>query len=175
MKNEINEFLKHRETLIYLYNIGDLSKAEYIEESYRYIQQMRTEPFKRIDNMKKGIFNYQYYNVIAKYFQRKAHAPNQSASRKQRMEEIALSFYASKDRTSLKILEMLNFEGVSAYVVKVKSTKLKGKLFEIVFDDYEDVVLHSIDENLREILIREKVFQENIKLSVIDCYINKKY
>ncbi|QEK12761.1 hypothetical protein FQB35_10705 [Crassaminicella thermophila] len=84
-------------------------------------------------------------------------------------------YYRQKDKTTLKLLEYLDFYNVEAYFVKVKSKLLKDKLFEIVLLDYDNVILHSISHWLLERLKEEGVFIEGKRKSIIDKYINERY
>lgn len=158
---------------------GDITKKEFIEEHYNYIVKMKLEPFKNgIDSFEKGIYNYQYYNMLAKYCymkskDRKLRSKHPYVARK--YEQKADHNYQQKDWSTLKLLEYLEFENVEAYFIKVRSKTLKNKLFEIVFKDYESIILHSQSEMLLSRLREEGIFSEMSKVSVIDHYINQKY
>lgn len=181
-KNKFDDFFINRNSLIEQYNKGDLNKKEFIENNYYYIQSMDVKPFQKVDNIKKGLFNYQYYNVIAKYCQKRAHdSPNGSPQKKDFIEN-SNYYYSKKDKMTMKILELLDFRGIEAYYVKVKSDSLKNKLFEIVLSDYDEygeyfehVILHSKNEEIKNRLLQEGVFRAEKKKSLIDSYINQKY
>jgi len=66
--SKFDKFLIHRQSLIEQYSKGDMTKDEFIEANYSYINSTDLVPFKKLDNVKKAIFNYQYYNVLAKYY-----------------------------------------------------------------------------------------------------------
>ena len=83
-------------------------------------------------------------------------------------------YYYKKDRATLDILRKLDFRGVSAYYVKVRSRFLKGKLFEILIEE-EDIVLHSTSTMILNHLIEEGVFTEGSRKSTIDDYVNRRY
>lgn len=157
------------------YTKGDLSKEEFIEENYRCVQALNIQPFQKIDNVKKAIYNYQYYNVLAKYYQKKAHDLNKRHEARQDYSEQALYFYSKKDRVTEKLLKLLDFQEVEAYFVKVHSPTLKHKLFEIVLHEYDNVILHSKSELLLHLLRTENVFHEEERISLTDSYINQKY
>lgn len=174
-KDKYDRFFEHRKSLIVQYNQGDLTKEEFIEANYNYIQSMNTKAFRKVDNMLKGIFNYQYYNVLAKYYQKLAHeSPKKSTQRKDFLDK-ANYFYKRKDQTTLKILELLDFRGVDAYYVSVHSNNLKNKLFEIVLLDYDHLILHSVNEKIRLRLEEECVFRNEKRKSIVDDYINERY
>jgi len=72
-------------------------------------------------------------------------------------------------------LEMLDYRGVEAYFVKVKSKALKGKLYEIVCKDCYGMILHSTNEVILNKLREEGVFTEGTRTSLIDGYVNQRY
>ncbi|WP_333473065.1 DUF6648 family protein [Crassaminicella thermophila] len=158
---------------------GDITKKEFIEEHYNFIQRLNLKPFKyRIDSFEKGIYNYQYYNMLAKYSYMKSKDQKLQQKHPQLVKKLqgdANYYYRQKDKTTLKLLEYLDFYNVEAYFVKVKSKLLKDKLFEIVLLDYDNVILHSISHWLLERLKEEGVFIEGKRKSIIDKYINERY
>ncbi len=173
--NKFDQFLQHRQSLIDQYVKGDMTKDEFIEANYTYINSSDMQPFKKVDNEKKAIFNYQYYNVIAKYYQKRAHDHNSRHEARQEFTELANHFYNKKDQVTEKLLKLLDFKGVEAYFVRVKSPNLKKKLFEIVLKDYDNLILHSKNEVILNMLIRENVFSNELRESLVDNYINQKY
>ncbi len=191
--NKFNQFLKNRQSLIYQYKICDLSKDEFIEENYNYIISMGIEPFKKVDNIKKAIFNYQYYNGLAKYYQRLSRSISKSDKAKKENLDLSLYYYSQKDDVTIKLLKLLDFKGIEAYFVKAKSPKLSKKLFEIVIKDEEIlleinyfsdfynpeessyIILHSKNPYILSLLKRENAFLDVEKKSLVDNYINKKY
>ncbi|SHJ34209.1 hypothetical protein SAMN02745975_01873 [Geosporobacter subterraneus DSM 17957] len=178
-ENVFDKFFKHRESLIRQFKKGDISKREFLEEHYNFIQQLNLKPFeRRIDSFEKGLYNYQYFNMLAKYCYMKA----KDVKLQQKHPRLAEKFledsnyyYYQKDRSTMKLLEFLDFRNIEAYFVKVKSPGLKDKLFEIVLKDYENVIFHSKSTWLLERLKNEGVFLEGKKKSIIDSYINEKY
>ena len=173
--NSFEQFLRNRQSLIDQYAKGDLTKDEFIEENYRCINALGIKPFQKIDNVKKAIYNYQYFNVLAKYYQKKAHDLNKKVDARNDYLELANEFYYKKDRVTERLLTLLDFIGVEAYYVKVNSPNLKKKLFEIILKDYENVILHSKSEQILNILVNENVFVIEERRSLIDSYINQKY
>lgn len=173
--NKFDRFLLNRDNLIDQYNKGDLTKDEFIEANYNSVIELGIKPFQKIDNVKKAIYNYQYYNVLAKYYQKRAHELSKQHGAREDFFELADSFYSKKDYTTEKLLKLLDFTGVEAYFVKVKSPTLKRKLFEIVLKEYDNVILHSKNEVLLNMLIRENVFINEVRDSLVDSYINEKY
>lgn len=173
--NKFEQFLHNRQTLIDHYTKGDLSKEEFIEANYRCINALDIKPFQRIDNVKKAIYNYQYYNVLAKYYQKRAHDLNNRNESKNDFLEQANYYYSKKDMVTEKLLKILDFSGIDAYFVKVKSPTLKNKLFEIVLKDYDNIILHSKNETILNLLMNENAFCNEERKSLVDSYINQKY
>lgn len=173
--NKFDQFLKRRQCLIEQYSKGDLSKDEFIEENYACINALDIKPFEKIDNVKKAIYNYQYYNVLAKYYQKLAHNTGKKNEWRSNFSELSNHYYSKKDRVTEKLVKLLDFQNIEAYFVKVKSPNLKNRLFEIVLKDHDDVILHSTSQNLLNILIYENVFSHTERKSLIDSYINQKY
>ncbi len=174
-----DDFFANRDSLIIQFKNGDITKREFIEEHYYFIQRLKLKPFKNgIDSFEKGIYNYQYYNMVAKYCYMKSKdkklvTKHPNVARKYGYK--ANYYYQLKDKSTLKLLEHLNFDNMEAYYIKVKSRALKDKLYEIVLNDYESVILHSKSEYMRERLKEEGIFKEGVRKSLIDSYINQKY
>jgi hypothetical protein len=72
------------------------------------------------------------------------------------------------------VLRLIDFKGVSAYFIAVRSRYLRGRLFEIVLEDY-GMILHSASEVILNKLREENVFTEGTRTSVIDYYVNQRY
>jgi len=164
--NALNKYFRYRQNLIEQYIKGDMTKTEYLIENLNAVLSLKSEPFKKIDSVEKGLFNYQYFNALAKDV--KMTSSNIYESEK------ADYYYSKKDQATLKVIELLNYKGISAYPIFVRSKILKGKLFEIVLEDY-NMILHSTSELILKRLREECVFDEQRKKSVIDGYINQRY
>lgn len=162
----LDRYFKYRQNLIEQYIKGDMSKGEYLKENIDAVLNLKPTPFKKIDSVKKGLFNYQYFNAMAKDI--KMNSSNFYESKQ------ADYYYNKKDQATLKVIELLNYKGISAYPIYVKSKALKNKLFEIVIDDY-NMILHSTNEVILKRLREEHIFCEEIRKSVIDNYINQRY
>lgn len=177
-ENVFEKFKEKRESLIVMLKNGDISKTEYIEESYYYICDHGVKPFKIVDNFNKAVFNYQYYNMMAKYSKLKAkeieyYGKHERLGREHRGR--VNDYYHQKNRMVLKAVELLDFQGVEAYFIKVRSQNLKEKLFEVVFHEHPSVVFHSKGEWLRKRLEEEGIFQPVRKNSIIESYVNERY
>jgi len=177
-KTAFDAFFEERDALFYLYKKGDISKKEFIEEHYYHIRRMNLKPFERIDSFEKGIYNYQYFNALAKYNRLKIRDKKLGEKHPElikELEEKIHHYYRKKDEAVIKLLRYLDYQEVEAYFIKSKSEFLDNRLYEIVLLDREGVVFHSINMGLLEELRREGVFQEVRKKSRIDEYVNEKY
>jgi len=171
----------------------DLTKNEFIEANFETIERLGIKPFEKIDNVKKAIYNYHYFNVLAKYYYRLAKDYPLGSRQRAGLLAQSNSFYHEKDKVTMTLLKLLDFRNVEAYFVKVKSKKLQDKLFEIVIRDpdvlfeintlsspnggmeADDLVLHSKSPFILKRLKEEGVFLDGKKRSVADSYINQKY
>ena len=171
-KTIFDEFFEHRDMLIIQHMNGDINKKEYLELNYKYMLERGVKPFQRIDSFEKGMYNYQYYNMMAKYHMMIAQEIKDKGKH--------VSFYSKYLNEAdyyynFRLLRFLNYENVDAYFIKMESVNLEGKLYEIVLSDFEYAVLHSKSLWLLEVLKKEKVFNDERKKSVIDYYVNSKY
>ena len=177
-KTTFDQFFEERDALIYQFSKGDISKKEFIEEHYYFIMRLKLKPFKIIDSFEKGIYNYQYYNAIAKYNRLRAKDKKLAEKHPELVKGIldeVKAAYRNKDDSVIRLLRFLKYENIEAYFIKAKSEYLDNKLFEIALLDYEGVIFHSISRKLLEELKREGVFENVRKKSKIDEYVNRKY
>ena len=159
--NEIQKYFKYRQGLIDQYVKGDMTKREYLSRNLDAVLALRDKPFGIVDSLEKGLFNYQYFNAMAKDCKNTDPAKTDY-------------YYAKKDRATMSVLRILDFQGVGAYFIRVRSPQLRGRLFEIIIHEYQ-MILHSASPEILERLRQENVFLEETRQSVIDGYINQKY
>ncbi len=173
----IDEFLSDRSLLIFKYSNGSISKKEFLRGNYYKVKEINLKPFKLIDSFKKGLYNYQYYNVLAKYYGMKA---------KENMERNNLDdyhfyrdmrnrYYHEKDKSTLDLLKFLDFENIEAYFVEMESEFLDDQIYEIVLWDFKEAIFHSKSYWLLRELKSHGVFLNEKKKSIIDTYINEEY
>ena len=172
--NKIQKFFRYRQGLIDQYLKGDMTKREYLEANFDAVYYNDFGPFHRIDTVEKGLYNYQYYNAMAKKMKSIGSMSHLDADRRRLYESRSDSFYKSKDYATLKVLELLDYKGIKAYPISVRSKHLKGRLIEILIDEYS-MILHTANENIKNRLIYENVFSGEKRKSLIDGYINQKY
>lgn len=167
------KYFMYRQSLINQYIKGDMTKSEYLSQNLEAVLSLNINPFKNVDTVEKGLFNYQYYNALAKEAKMNSRNFSNPLTEKSYIEK-SNYYYEKKDKATLKVLNLLNYNDIDAYFIKVNSKYLKGKLFEIVLKDY-NMILHSTNPTILNKLKEEFVFNENIKKSLIDGYINQKY
>ncbi len=172
--NAIEKYFRYRQSLIDQYVKGDMTKREYLQANYEAVVYNDIKPFKNIDNVLKGLFNYQYYNARAKEKKQASTIHDLSYDQKKEYLDSCNYFYSRKDKATMKVLQLMDYQGVEAYFIKVRSKELRGKLFEIILTDY-NMILHSTNELILAKLREEGVFSEGSRESVIDGYINQRY
>lgn len=172
--NAIEKYFRYRQSLIDQYTKGDMTKREYLQANYEAVVYNDIKPFKNIDTVLKGLFNYQYYNALVKEKKQASTIRDLDYDEKRAYLDSCDYYYSRKDKATLKVLELMDFKGVEAYFIKVRSKELKGKLFEIVLDEY-NMILHSTNELILKRLREEGAFCEESKKSLIDGYINQRY
>jgi len=173
MANAIQKYFRYRQNLIDQYMKGDMTKGEYLDRNLEAVLDLRREPFKKIDSVEKGLFNYQYFNAMAKDARAESFFYAEREMKKE-SSEVASYYYYKKDQSTLAVLKLIGYKGVTAYFIAVRSKHLRGRLFEIVIEDYE-MILHSASEVILNKLREENVFIEGIRTSIIDYYVNQRY
>lgn len=172
--NKLQKYFNYRQSLIDQYIKGDMTKNEYLRENLEAVLTLRDSPFKNVDTAEKALFNYQFFNAMAKEAKAEAaYAVNKDYAFSLR--DKANYYYSKKDNATLTLLRLIDFRGVKAYFISTKSKYFKGKLFEIVVEDYDNMILHSLNPVILNRLKDEGVFDEHTKKSLIDGYINQKY
>ncbi|MDO5037142.1 MAG: hypothetical protein Q4E37_02445 [Tissierellia bacterium] len=172
------DFLRKRSELIKSYESGKISKQEFLLGNYKISNQSNIKPFFQVDSYEKGIFNYQYYNCMAKYYHKLSRLERAGKNRKKsyiRYCSLSDKYYHLKDQAALALLELAEFNHVEAYFVHTASRHLANRLFEVVLLDREEAVFHSVAPWLLERLKEKGVFKEGLHASVIDVYINDSY
>lgn len=172
----IEQFFQNRDDLIDKYSSTSMSKTAFIEENYEFFMRLSIEPFKEALDYRKCIFNYQYYNILAKYANLQAqeleiYDPKGAEAHKVQEFE----YYKLKDQATLDLLELVNYQGVEAYFMNMASNRLCGKLYEIVFKDYYRAIFHSMNPSILKKLRENGVFSPVYKDSVINSYVNSVY
>lgn len=173
----MDKFFKNRDALIDEYSDGRMSKTDFIERNHAFIMSLNLSPFKRpLKDYKQCIYNYQYYNILAKYANLRAQElvyfdPKESEAYK----EEEFKYYKFKDEATLSLLEHVDYKNVDAYFMNMQSNRLCGQLFEIVFKDYYRAIFHSMNPTILKKLRHHAVFSPVYRDSVIHSYVNSLY
>lgn len=175
--NYLWEFFRHRAETIEALSKGEITKKAYIAENCRFLQQLH-DPFSPMTTVAEAMYNYQYFNMMAKGYLMDADDCDKEerfARHKQSFLDSAHQCYKDKDRATMRLLEIHGPRSVKAYYVETESEKLRGKLFEIVIEDLEDAIYHSKNYKIKDWLQREGVFASGLHPSILEAYINEKY
>ncbi len=176
-KKVLDVFFAKRNELIDRLENNELNKKDFLLENYLLIENLNMKPFQVLNSIEKCMYNYQYYNVMAKYYRVKIN--NALNTRKQRRSaEVNKSkisnYYIEKDKVILELLKLVDRENIIAYPVLINSSRINN-LIEIVILNYERAILHSINDEVVENLKSKGVFDSTPRLSKIDNYVNSGY
>lgn len=171
-----SSFLETRNSLIESYSDGEITKKEFLEDNFNYLKKLNIKPFKEIDSFEKGMYNYQYYNILAKYYNMKVLEAREDFSDKfYSYRDMRNRYYHEKDKVTMSFLKFLEFKDIKAYYVEMESDTLDDQIYEIVLLNYEKAIFHSKSFWLLKKLREKNVFLREKKKSLIDEYINEKY
>lgn len=177
-KNIFKSFLENRNMVIEMLDRGEIDKREFLVQNYRLLTQISIIPKKDIASIEEGVYNYQYYNGMAKYHAMILSEQRNAGKSEKKLSELANkieNYYREKDKQTSALLEFVNYTGVDAYYIEMNSKRLEGTLFEINFYEFDKVIFHSKSEEIKENLIKNKVFSNEIKNSAIVDYVNTQY
>ncbi|EEU12750.1 hypothetical protein I6H45_04565 [Anaerococcus vaginalis] len=173
---KLESFNKWRKESIDLLTNQKIGKDEFLELNYRYLVKLDLKPFSNISSVLEAVYNYQYYNIMAKRSNQVA-LTFISKKKKKYQQEInnRENYYYLKDLATKKLLELIDYKDIEAYFIKLKSKRLTGEIFEIYLKDFDKLILHSKNKNLLQKLKEKKCFLDESKISMIDSYVNKSY
>lgn len=170
-KEIIENFIYHRDRLIEKLDSGDLDKRSFLDENAKLIQNLSMKPFSPIDSIEKGLYNYHYYNVLAKKYN---DLGNMTRGRKQKYNYNKRdNYYCEKDKSLKAMLTIKDYKNTRAYYIKLHSIRLKNCIFEVVFTDQKYAIFHSKNLKILQDLKEKSVFMEKPEKSLIDTYVNK--
>ncbi|QQK07489.1 DUF6648 family protein [Miniphocaeibacter halophilus] len=176
MKSErelLNLFIQKRNDLIDQLDKGKINKEVFLENNYALLDRLSMKPFLKIDTVEKGIYNYQYYNILAKYHNNLANKYKEKDKKRYKKEiNKTNNYYYEKDRIILEILELVEYKNIDCYFIEMHSNRLNNNLFEIILNNYEKTILHSMNTDILNKLKRKGVFNNAVKKSKIDLYVN---
>lgn len=173
----MDKFFSNRDELINRYSAGEMSKTEFVEMNYKFIMDLKFDPFTgKLSDYRQCMYNYQYYNILAKYCNLKAQDYEFFEPEKARdYKDKEFKYYSKKDEATLSMLECVEFKNVEAYLLKLNSKRLSGNLFEVVFKDYDKAIFHSMNNDILYELRQHRSFSYTPKDSVISTYVNSLY
>lgn len=174
-KSQLDLFFKKRNTLIEELSLGKIDKILFLEKNYNLIKDLNMKPLLNISSVKEGMYNYQYYNILAKYFRKKASLySNSKKFKKKYIENMNKSnnYYIQKDKQLFELIKITDSSQIEAYFVKMHSKKLDKNLFEIVLKNVDFAIFHSMNMEILNFLKKKCVFFNEIKESRIDKYVN---
>lgn len=175
---KLKKFDKWRKSSIQNLEEGLIDKEKFLELNYSFINKLEIKPYSKINNILEGIYNYQYYNILAKRSNYQANKYLNNPKKKKlytRYINDRENYYCLKDITTKAIIELIKYQNIESYYIKLISKRLTGKIFEIVLLDYEKVILHSKSSEILRMLKDNMVFDENIRESKINEYVNRSY
>ena len=173
---KLETFNKWRKESIDLLTEKKICKNEFLNINYEYLVKLDLKPFSNISTVLEAVYNYQYYNIMAKRSNQMA--LNLISKKKKRYKQEINNrenYYYLKDIATEKLLELIDYIDIEAYYIKLKSKRLTGEIFEIYLKDYDKLILHSKNKSLLKKLQDKKCFLEEAKVSMIDSYVNKSY
>ena len=170
--DKLKKVLASRSALIDALESLELTKDEFHLENYRLLVRMQMKPFQRVDTLEKGLYNYQFFNTMAKFYLQQL----QTAHPKKRklVTETIRNYYAQKDACILDILKQNAQEPVTAYYIETDAESISDALFEIVFPLREKMIFHSLDARVKQELLARGCFQSQRRRSLIHNYVNSR-
>lgn len=177
-KKKLDLFENWRIESIDLLSQSKIDKDEFLERNYSFLQNLELKPFSKIKLLEEAVYNYQYYNIMAKYSNSKAFSFQNTPKKKKlyaRLINDRENYYYLKDLATKSLLDIIGYENVEAYYISLKSKRLTGRIFEIHINCYEKLILHSKNKKILEKLRNNNVFFEEIRKSLIDSYVNRSY
>ena len=177
-KQKLNLFENWRIESIDLLTDSKIDKDEFLTRNYNFLINLSLKPFSKITLLEEAIYNYQYYNIMAKSANAKAFKIQNISKKKKiyaRLINDRENFYYLKDVATQAIIDTVGYKNIESYYIRLNSKRLTGKIFEISVKSCEKLILHSKNKKILEKLKEEDAFCEEIKESLIDSYVNKSY
>ncbi len=173
-RQKLEEFLIYRDDYIDLLEEGAISKEEFNEKNHELIERLNLRPFSNIANFQQGMYNYHYYNTMAKtslYLSNKYKDENNLKKYKYENNN-KLNYYNEKDKATRAMVELAEPGEMEAYYIKLHSKNLKTSIFEIYFKNKKRSILHSKSGEIKQLLIDKNCFVDDVRTSRIDSYVN---
>ena len=177
-KQKLNLFEEWRIESIDLLSDKKIDKDEFLKRHYNFIINLGLKPFSNIRDLDEAIYNYQYYNIMAKFANAKAFLCQNSPKKKKihtRLINDRENFYYLKDLATESLIDMVGPEDIESYFISLKSKRLTGEIFEIQVKSCNKLILHSKNKKILNKLRQKKVFCEEVRESLIDSYVNRSF
>ena len=172
---QLETFFKKRNDLIFELSDGKIDKISFLEKNYELIQNLNMKPLLNISTREEGMYNYQYYNILAKFFKQKSILYSNNKKKQKKYNENLMksnNYYAEKDKYLLRMIDFLDENSTEAYFIDMNSKRLNNSLFEIVVKDVEFAIFHSMNIEILQKLKEKNIFVNEIRISKIDDYVN---
>lgn len=174
----LKSFLKERELIIDKLSKEEIDKREFLIENFEIIKKFNIKPFNKLNTVNKCLYNYQYYNILAKYYKFQLDSiPNRKkiCSRGRLCKCNINNYYIEKDKATFAMLNILGKEDLVSYPLILNSSRLNLKLIEIILLNYDKIILHTISNDIKNELIKKGVFSFSPRESKINHYVNASY
>mgnify|MGYP006892961287 CR=1 FL=1 len=172
---QLEVFFKKRNDLISELSQGKIDKIAFLEKNYELIQNLNMKPLLNISSLEEGMYNYQYYNILAKFFKQKSQLYSNNKNKQKKYNENLMksnNYYAEKDKYLFRMIDFLDKDSSEAYFIDMNSKRLNSSLFEIVVKDVEFAIFHSMNEKILEKLNEKNIFVNETRISKINDYVN---
>ena len=172
---QLEVFFKKRNDLISELSQGKIDKISFLEKNYELIQNLNMKPLLNISSLEEGMYNYQYYNILAKFFKQKSILYSNNKKKQKKYNENLMksnNYYAEKDKYLLKMIDFLDEKTTESYFIDMNSKRLNNSLFEIVVKDVDFAIFHSMNIEILQKLKEKNIFIDEIRISKINDYVN---
>ena len=172
---QLEIFFKRRNELIKELSIRKIDKLSFLEKNYELIQNLNMKPLLNISSLEEGMYNYQYYNILAKFFKQKSILYSNNKKKQKKYNENLMksnNYYAEKDKYLLKMIDFLDEKTTESYFIDMNSKRLNNSLFEIVVKDVDFAIFHSMNIEILQKLKEKNIFIDEIRISKINDYVN---
>lgn len=172
---QLEIFFKRRNELIKELSIRKIDKISFLEKNYELIQNLNMKPLLNISSLEEGMYNYQYYNILAKFFKQKSILYSNNKKKQKKYNENLMksnNYYAEKDKYLLKMIDFLDEKTTESYFIDMNSKRLNNSLFEIVVKDVDFAIFHSMNIDILQKLKEKNIFINEIRISKINDYVN---
>lgn len=177
-KKKLDLFEEWRIESIDLLSDKKIDKDEFLVRNYKFLIELELKPFSNIRMLEEAIYNYQYYNIMAKFANTRAFQFQNSPKKRKlytRLINDRENFYYLKDLATEALIKIVGFENIESYFIKLKSKRLTGNIFEIYVKSCDKLILHSKNKKILNNLRLENAFSEELRESLIDSYVNRSY